>query len=493
MIVRLAFSVMIQADADVLLIDEVLAVGDASFQQKCADVFHEMRDARQDDRPRHPRHGRGRDLLRPRDADRRRRQPVIGDPEEVGREYLRLNFEPRGGPRGAAIIAGRLDDAGRCDRRSHARWSRPARGRDGEPATNVEQGDADPVPRRHRGARASSSNPVVLLPLLEPERHPRVRLPALLERGDEDGRRDAPAASGSSSRRTVANPLAPGRYFLSCWICPRRRARRGRASQAVGLARLRRLRRRPEPLGIVDVEADVEVATVEVGTGVRRAMPRPRRRSCSEVRGPARDRRRAAPLLRPALADRRRPTSGRRSSAPCSATRGRCCGRCCSSACCSSSSRRSSGSAPTIPNYPVFLLFNIVLFGFFQEATIIATTSVAAQEGIVRKTQFPRLVIPLVDRADRPVQPRHEPDRRRRLHPGLRRRADVDLAAASRRPAAADAPDHLRVATLLLGPLRPPPGRRRSSGAVASMALFYGSAVLFPITSSRADSSATSC
>jgi ABC-type polysaccharide/polyol phosphate transport system ATPase subunit len=41
--VRLAFSVMIQVDADILLIDEVLAVGDASFQQKCFDVFHRMR------------------------------------------------------------------------------------------------------------------------------------------------------------------------------------------------------------------------------------------------------------------------------------------------------------------------------------------------------------------------------------------------------------------------------------------------------------------
>ncbi|MEO7197123.1 MAG: ABC transporter permease [Solirubrobacterales bacterium] len=51
------------------------------------------------------------------------------------------------------------------------------------------------------------------------------------------------------------------------------------------------------------------------------------------------------------------------------------------------------GSA--IPEYPMFLLLNIVLFGFFQEATSAATTSVVAQEGIVRKTQFPRLVIPL--------------------------------------------------------------------------------------------------
>ncbi|HEY1285189.1 MAG TPA: ABC transporter permease [Solirubrobacterales bacterium] len=46
-------------------------------------------------------------------------------------------------------------------------------------------------------------------------------------------------------------------------------------------------------------------------------------------------------------------------------------------------------------HYPVLLLFNIVLFGLFQEATGAAVTSVLAQEGIVRKTQFPRLVIPL--------------------------------------------------------------------------------------------------
>jgi ABC-2 type transport system permease protein len=43
----------------------------------------------------------------------------------------------------------------------------------------------------------------------------------------------------------------------------------------------------------------------------------------------------------------------------------------------------------------VLLLFNIVLFGFFQEATGVAVTSIVAQESVVRKTQFPRLVIPL--------------------------------------------------------------------------------------------------
>ena len=43
MYVRLAFSVAVQVDADVLLIDEVLAVGDAAFQQKCFDQFRRLR------------------------------------------------------------------------------------------------------------------------------------------------------------------------------------------------------------------------------------------------------------------------------------------------------------------------------------------------------------------------------------------------------------------------------------------------------------------
>jgi ABC-type polysaccharide/polyol phosphate transport system ATPase subunit len=96
MLVRLAFSVMLEADADVLLIDEVLAVGDASFQQKCADAFHEMKMA-----------GKtivlvthdmnsveeycNRALLL---ADGKVR--FIGNPAEAAREYLKLNFEAGG-------------------------------------------------------------------------------------------------------------------------------------------------------------------------------------------------------------------------------------------------------------------------------------------------------------------------------------------------------------------------------------------------------------
>jgi ABC-2 type transport system permease protein len=51
------------------------------------------------------------------------------------------------------------------------------------------------------------------------------------------------------------------------------------------------------------------------------------------------------------------------------------------------------GSAK-VDHYAVFLLLGIVLYTFFQESTTNAVTSVVAQEGVVRKTQFPRLVIP---------------------------------------------------------------------------------------------------
>jgi ABC-type polysaccharide/polyol phosphate transport system ATPase subunit len=43
MLLRLAYSVAIQVPAEILLLDEALAVGDAEFQQKCFDTFEQMR------------------------------------------------------------------------------------------------------------------------------------------------------------------------------------------------------------------------------------------------------------------------------------------------------------------------------------------------------------------------------------------------------------------------------------------------------------------
>ncbi len=92
MYVRLAFSVAIQVDADILLIDEVLAVGDAAFQQKCFDVFNRMRDEGMTIV--FVTHDMGsvnrfchRAILLERGAP-----VVLGEPEKVAESYLELNF-----------------------------------------------------------------------------------------------------------------------------------------------------------------------------------------------------------------------------------------------------------------------------------------------------------------------------------------------------------------------------------------------------------------
>ncbi len=121
MYVRLAFSVAVQVDADVLLIDEVLAVGDSAFQQKCFDQFHRLR-------------GEGKTIVFvthdmgaiTRFCDRamlmERGQIVcMGAPDRVAREYHELNFgrlpgarsdggEQRYGDRGAEIVDAWIED-----------------------------------------------------------------------------------------------------------------------------------------------------------------------------------------------------------------------------------------------------------------------------------------------------------------------------------------------------------------------------------------------
>ena len=132
-----------------------------------------------------------------------------------------------------------------------------------------------------------------------------------------------------------------------------------------------------------------------------------------------------------------------------------------------------------VAHYPVLLLLNIVLFGFFQEATARRWARSLSQEAIVRKTQFPRLVIPLAVVLTSVFNLRAQPGRGVRLHPRLRRHADVDLAAV---------PGAARVAVHAHGrdrddPLRLYPRFRDVAiiWAVVSTALFYATPVLYPL------------
>jgi ABC-2 type transport system permease protein len=48
-----------------------------------------------------------------------------------------------------------------------------------------------------------------------------------------------------------------------------------------------------------------------------------------------------------------------------------------------------------IENFAALLMINIILFQFFQEATTQGLRALASRDGLVRKTQFPRIIIPL--------------------------------------------------------------------------------------------------
>jgi ABC-type polysaccharide/polyol phosphate transport system ATPase subunit len=91
--VRLAFAVMVQSGSEILLIDEVLAVGDAAFQQRCLDEFQRLRDEGRTivlvthDMTMVERFCHRALLLTEGEIE------MIGDPHDVGRRYIERNFE----------------------------------------------------------------------------------------------------------------------------------------------------------------------------------------------------------------------------------------------------------------------------------------------------------------------------------------------------------------------------------------------------------------
>jgi ABC-type polysaccharide/polyol phosphate transport system ATPase subunit len=134
--VRLAFATAIQVDTELLLVDEVLAVGDAAFQQKCFEEFQRMKDA-------------GRTIVFvthdmsavERFCDRamlleKGRVVDIGDPLTISRAYNELNF----GRVAAAIEA--EEEEGRYGDRGVAEVTRAwFENAFGEPVVTLAQGE----------------------------------------------------------------------------------------------------------------------------------------------------------------------------------------------------------------------------------------------------------------------------------------------------------------------------------------------------------------
>lgn len=207
--VRLAFSVMIQVDADVLLIDEVLAVGDASFQQKCFEVFHRLRE-------------QGKTILFvTHDMDAVKRfchramliengeMRLIGDPERVGTHYMELNFgrdrtaeatepdeEERFGSQEAEIVEAWFEQE------------------DGRRTEHVHQGRKLTF-RMRIAFRRRVENPIVAF-LLENEQRT-----TLFATSNEDGGVltgvHEPGEEAVFSV-TLDNPFAPGRLYATPWM-----------------------------------------------------------------------------------------------------------------------------------------------------------------------------------------------------------------------------------------------------------------------------------
>ena len=241
MMVRLAFAIMVQADADIMLIDEVLAVGDAAFAQKCMDVFHEKR-----------RKGTTivlvtHDMTIVQSLCHRAMLlddgaiQYIGEPETAAMRYLRLNFAGPVRPTASENIV--LDVNARA-------LQSDLRSADGETADTFEQGRPVRLDIVLEAAR-DLDRPMFVFNVVNED--------GVIVFGFSETLHERVAAGGRM-RLTgdVENRLVPGRYFLDCWI------RRERSGGDVALQPLR-LRSfvvfgaHPTP-GVVAVRTDIRAS-----------------------------------------------------------------------------------------------------------------------------------------------------------------------------------------------------------------------------------------
>jgi ABC-type polysaccharide/polyol phosphate transport system ATPase subunit len=207
--VRLAFSVAIQVDADILLIDEVLAVGDANFQQKCFDAFTRLK-------------SEGRTIVFvthdmgavERFCDRamlmERGQVVeIGVPSEITRRYNELNFKRLRHARTGGEEEGRLPAQLVAEIRNA--WFESSAG---EQIVAMPQGEECRV-RMEVTFHDGTSNPLFAVALHDETGHAAFIASTQLEYGPT-----GTFAVGETVAVGVsfANWLAPGRYRLTASV-----------------------------------------------------------------------------------------------------------------------------------------------------------------------------------------------------------------------------------------------------------------------------------
>jgi len=203
MLVRLGFSLLTQVDADVLLIDEVLAVGDAAFQQKSFDAFSRL-------------HREGRTVVLVthdmNTVESHCDRAILleggdivaqGDPGDVARRYMRLNFETRrADAKPEDVRFGTADDA-------VALAEVQVLDQAGNPASSIEAGRPFGV-RLTIEAHARVERPIFSFQIVNADQ---VQVfaphPIELDAGSvlEPGERVEVSA-------TVANPLASGHYYV---------------------------------------------------------------------------------------------------------------------------------------------------------------------------------------------------------------------------------------------------------------------------------------
>jgi ABC-type polysaccharide/polyol phosphate transport system ATPase subunit len=208
MLVRLAFAVMVEADADVMLVDEVLAVGDAAFAQKCTDVFRDKKNA-------------GKTLvLVTHDmatvqafCDRAMlihdgEQKYLGEPEEAALRYYRLNFGARSQRQNGANAI----DVPDVNVRLEDIWLEDDAGKR---VDNVEQDQRFRL-KLLAQARQELVDPIFNFHCLNMEGRWVFTFTGGLDAGGGPRR----VAEGDRIRvvAEIENPLLPGRYALECWI-----------------------------------------------------------------------------------------------------------------------------------------------------------------------------------------------------------------------------------------------------------------------------------